>query len=111
MRKAAKEAEREAKKLERTKIKDAWLLNSKGYDPQLPPIEHPVLRSHLGAVKIRMMQYAFAFSEEKIQQFVDELKKVWPVTWNGLSAEEINKKCEEIEEVVNSNRSDYRENG
>jgi hypothetical protein len=56
-----------------------------------------------------MMQYANAFSEEKIEQFVDDLKKVWPDTWAGLSAEEISKKFEEIEEVINSRRSDYRE--
>jgi hypothetical protein len=109
LREAAKEAEREAKRLEKTKLREAWLLNSKGYDPPLPPIEHPVPRSQLGAVKMRMMQYAYAFSEEKIQQFVDDFKKIWPETWSDMSAEEITKKCEEIEEVINSRRSDYRE--
>jgi FtsZ-binding cell division protein ZapB len=109
LRKAAKEAKREAKRLGKTKLKEAWLLNSKGYDPPLPPTEHPVLRSQFGVVKTRMMQYANAFSEEKIEQFVDDLKKVWPDTWAGLSAEEISKKFEEIEEVINSRRSDYRE--
>lgn len=108
-REAERQAERQAKKEERAKIKAAWLLNSKGYDPDLPPLYQPTLRSQLGAAKIRMMQYAFAFSEDKIEQLVNDLKTVWPENWAGLSVEEITKKCEEIEEVVNSRRGDATE--
>jgi hypothetical protein len=70
--KLKKEAPKKPKKSE---IKEAWLLNTKGYDPPLPPIEQQVARSQLGSVKKRMLEYAWAFSEEEIAAFVEDLKK------------------------------------
>jgi hypothetical protein len=97
------------KKTIREKIKDAWLLNTKGYDPPLPPMNQQVLRGQLGAVRMKMMEYAYPFSVKEIEKLVTDLKRVWPETWEGLTVEEATKKSAEIEEVVNKYRADYRE--
>jgi len=104
---AIREAKKQAKKMERDKMKEAWILNTKGYDPELPPLSYGNLRSRLGIVKIRMMQIAYAFPEATISQFVEDLKKVWPQKWEELSSGEATKRCDEIEEIVNSRRANY----
>lgn len=96
------------KKPSKAVLREAWLVNTKNYDPPLPPIEHQVSRSQLGSVKKRMTEYAWAFSEEEIGEFVTSLKKVWPETWDGLSSEEVIRKTEEIQEICNSWRGTYR---
>jgi hypothetical protein len=106
-REAVKEARRQAKREERVKMREGWLVNSKGYDPELPPSTYDNLRSRLGMVKIRMMQIAYALPEATITQFVEDLKKVWPQKWEELTVEEATKKVVEIEEIVNSRRANY----
>jgi hypothetical protein len=68
-----------------------------------------VLRGQLGAVRMKMMEYAYPFSVKEIEKLVTDLKRVWPETWEGLTVEEATKKSAEIEEVVNKYRADYRE--
>jgi hypothetical protein len=97
------------KKATRNKIKEAWLLNTKGYDPPLPPMSNQVLRTQIGSVKARMMEYAYPLSAEKIETLITDLKRVWPETWEGLIEEEAAKKSAEIAEVVNKHRAEYRE--
>jgi hypothetical protein len=104
---ADREAKKQTKKITREKLKQAWLLNSKDFDPELPPLIYGDLRSRLGMVKIRMMQIAYAFPEEMISQFVENLKKVWPEKWDGLTIEEATKRYNEILEIVNSQRANY----
>ncbi len=101
------EAKKETKKISREELRKAWLLNSKGFDPELPPLTYGDLRSRLGMVKVRMMQIAYAFPEEIIAQFVEDLKKVWPEKWDGIGVEEAIKRYNEILEIVNSQRANY----
>ena len=97
------------KKPKKSEIKKAWELNTKGYDPELPPIKYQFLRSKFGVLKGRMKTYAYAFSEEEIEQFVKEIRKIWPEKWTRVRQKTIEKKYEELEEVVNKWRGGYRE--
>jgi hypothetical protein len=101
----AKRVQRETHKM---RVRDAWRFNTNDYDPPLPPLNHPALRVQLGAVKMRMMEYAWSFSGEDIERLVIDLKEVWPETWEELTAAEIIDKIDEIEEVVAKYRAEYR---
>lgn len=84
-------------------------MNTKGYDPELPPIKYQLLRSKFGVLRGRMKTYAYAFSEEEIEQFVKEIREIWPEKWTRVRQKTIEKKYEELEEVVNKWRGGYRE--
>jgi len=89
-------------------LKAAWQTNTNGYDPELPPIEHQVMRSKMGGIKKRMREYAWVLSADEIEQFLAEIKKVWPESWEDMKEEDIEAKFEEISEVVNKWRGNYR---
>ncbi len=93
---------KEAKRLAKVRIRQAWVKNSRNYDPPLPPVEYRELRSHLGALRTKMIHSVYGLSEEAVQAFVEDLQRVWPESWDCLSAEEVNIKCAEIERAVNS---------
>jgi hypothetical protein len=97
------------KKVPKISLNDAWKANAKGYDPQLPPIKYQVLRSQIGLLRKRMKEYVAIFSEEETEQFLKEVKEVWPDSWDGIEEKEITKKNEEINEVINKWRSVFRE--
>ena len=101
-RRKAKLVSKEAKRLAKVRIRQAWVKNSRNYFPPLPPTEYQVQRNRLGVLRTKMALYTYGLSDEAVQAFIEDLQRVWPETWDGISAEEVNKKCAEIEHVVNS---------
>lgn len=93
---------KEARRLAKIRIRQAWVQNSRNYDPPLPPIEFQVQRNRLGVLRTKMAHYTYGLSDEAVQAFVEDLQRVWPESWEGLSTEEVNTRCTEIEQVVNS---------
>jgi len=103
-----KHKKQQQKEISKARIKEAWCSKTDFFDPPLPPINFPDLRSRLALIKLRMMEDALSFSAKIIERLVADLKQIWPRTWEGLTPEDIANRIDEIEEVAIKYRAENR---
>lgn len=88
-RNAQKRRFRDGKNKEEKEFKDQvkarWTERAKEYEPELPPLGFPLLRSDLGSQRAYLKRVAFALQDKDFEKLLRETKKSWPEKWDGLT--------------------------
>ena len=88
----------------------AWNAMTAGWDPPLPPMSIQDTRSQAGALKKRMRQYVYFLAEPEAQQFVAELRSVWPDDFDKCdNLDKAHKSLASITDLLNAWRIKYAE--
>lgn len=89
-------------------IDNSWNAITNNWDPILPSLATPDLRSTAGTLKKRMKQYVYVLSESESKELVLEIKKHWPPDFDKReSIEDVQLVIETITTILNEWRNRY----